>query len=160
RHIHIRRTLRLTPLATETEIHHFIDLFVVIPVHLITPRKELPQDIGPRPRRILLIARGHKGRAHRSARQMRLAAVPAAIALLRMLQDILVLEPEQGGEGGRLLPRLIPQLLVHRRRLHDLAGIEDILRVPAALYLPEQLVILRPYHPGNELPPQPAIPVL
>ena len=77
-----------------------------------------------------------------------------------MLQDVLPVEPEKGREGGYLLPRLIAQLLIHRRGIDYFPRIEDMLRVPAPLDSFEKVIVPLPDHLGDEFPPEPPVTML
>ena len=89
-----------------------------------------------------------------------LAAVAGPVALFGVLEDILAVEPEDCRERRGLLARLVPEHGIHRRGIDDLAGVENILRVPGSFNLPHELVILFADHLRDELAAKPTVAVL
>ena len=132
-HIDIGRAFRFAAFAAEAKVHHLIDLPMVIPVGLRGVGQEFPQDISPRAGGVLLVAGGHEGGTHGAAGKLGFAAVAGTVALFRMLQDILAMEPEDRRKSRGLLTRFIAQHGIHRGGVHDLFRVEDIFRVPGML---------------------------
>ncbi len=129
-HVYVGRAFTLAALAGEAEIEDVVDLVVVELVFLVAIGEELAEDVSPGAGGVFFVAGGHVAGAHGTAAEVRLAAVARAIALLRMLQDGLFREMEDGLDIGRFLPGFVAQHAIHGRRVHDLVGIEDVLRVP------------------------------
>ena len=69
------------------------------------------------------------------------------------------MEPEEGGERRGLLAWLVSQHGVHGRGIDDLAGVENIFRVPALFDLAHEQVILLADHLRDELAAKPAVAV-
>ena len=90
---------------------------------------------------------------------MRFPAIARAIALLCVLQDILVLESENRFKCRGLLSCIITQETVHWRCIHDLSGIENMLRIPGLFELTNEFVILVTDHLPDEFASQSAITV-
>src|SRR5579872_1803008 len=88
---------------------------------------------------------------------MGLATIAGTIALFRMLQDILFGKTEDGFECRRLTARFIAQHRVHRRRVHDLARVEDAFGIPTGFDLPEKPIVLFTYHLPDKFAAQPSV---
>ena len=69
-------------------------------------------------------------------------------------------ESEHGLVRGRRLARQDPERCVHRRRVDDLAGVEDALRIEGPLHADEQVVTGVAHHRADELTAKPAVAVL
>src|SRR5260221_2791396 len=88
--------------------------------------KDLAQDICAGACRMSFVARSHVAWTHCAAHEMGLAAVARSVALLCGAQDT----PSFGESQDRFklphsLVRFVAQAYVHRRRVGDLARIED-----------------------------------
>ena len=114
---------------------------MVIPVGLRGVGQEFPEDISPCAGGVLLVAGSHEGGTHGAAGKLGFAAVAGTVALFRMLQDILAMEPEDRRKSRGLLTRFVPQHGVHGRCVHDLSRVEDIFRVPGMLDLLHEPVV-------------------
>ena len=159
-HVHVRGTLRLAGLARQAEVHD-------VRQGRIAPRigpaagERLAEDVGPGPRRVLLVPGRHVAGAHRAPHEVRPAALADAGALLGGAEHALGGRKVEhrlrlgGGHAGQN-----PQRRVHRRRGHDLARIEDALRVEDLLHPLEEPIALGPDHRADELAAQPAVAVL
>ena len=135
-HVHVGWTLALAGLAGKAEIHDVGDLGLRPGVGRLAGRGErLPQHVGSCPRGVLFVPRRHVAGAHRAPHRGRLAALPHARALL--------CGAEHAAGVGKAKHRVVvrlglagqdPQGGVHRRRVDDLAGIEDPLRIEQPLH--------------------------
>src|SRR5687767_11345131 len=110
-------------------------------IHFVRVGKKLSQHISPRPGGILFISGSHERWTHGAAGQLRLPAIAGSIALLRMLENILVLKTEDRFKSRSLLARRIAQHRIHRRRVYNFIRVENSPGVPGMLYFPQQLVI-------------------
>src|ERR1700736_2214462 len=105
--------------------------------------KDLAQDICARARRIPLVAGGHVAGTHCAAHEMGLAAVAGSVALLCGAQDTPSFRKSQHGlKLPYCLVWFIAQACVHRRRVRDLARIEDTGGIPCALDHAEESIVL------------------
>ena len=104
-----------------------------------------PQRVRPRPRRVALVPRRAVARAHRPA--LRLAAHARPRCTSRRSGRTRPASSSRTPSAGRAATRPggDAQVLLHRRGVDDLAGVEHVLRVEAALHLPERLV----HRPGR-----------
>ncbi len=121
----------------------------------------LAQNIGTGARSILLIAGGHIAGAHRTARKVRAAAFACSVALFGQAQNPQILLEAQGSFYGYfLLPGLIAQVAIHRGRIYNFVGIEDIVGVEGIFDAAQQLVVFRANHKWDKLRPEPPVAVL
>ena len=156
------RALALARLAGEAEIHDLFDFRAVEGVPRVGRMiQDVPQDVGTRTRGVLLLARGHVARAHRAPGQMRLAAVAGPVAFLgcpHHAADIAEIEHRRVIRSR--LARLVPEVGVHRRRVHDLAGVENVLRVERRLHRLHHRVALLADHQRDKLAAKAPVAVL
>ena len=153
RYVHVRRALVFAAFARQTQVIYVLYFLMVEAVFLRRVRQHFAQNIGPRPRGVLFVAGSHVAGAHRSARCFGFSAVAGAVALLGVLEHVLVFIPEISLEFRRLLTRFVAQKRVHRGRVHNLAGVEDAVRVPGVLHLAHQFVVVLSHHLRNKLTP-------
>ena len=91
---------------------------------------------------MLFLTRDHKAGAHRAGRF--LAADPCAVAHLDgSVKALLIREVQRRLQGNDLVGLAVAQAFGHRRRIDDVAGIEDVVGIKAALDLLIQPVQFR-----------------
>ena len=137
RHVHRRRAFGLAGFATHAEFHRCVharagEFFVRKPAG-----ERGAQQVGATAGAVLLLARGHEAGAHGAAAQ--LAADRGAVAHLHFGRKA-VGEVEFRGQRNRLVAGAAAQLRVLRRRVDDVAGVEEVLRVERRLDLLEEPV--------------------
>ena len=105
---------------------------------------------------MLLVPRGHKRRTHRP---VQLAAGPHSVAHLHRPGIAAVGRKVQGRrQVGGPVGNPVAQVFGHRRRVNNLAGVHNPLRIPGALQLPEGVInpvaehLARPHAPHNPVP--------
>ena len=99
-------------------------------------------------------------RAHGAAHAMGFQALAGARAFLGGAQDATGgTEIEKGGILRRGVARAVAQRGVHRRRVDDLAGIENVLRVESLLDAAHQRVALVAHHEADEFAAQATVAV-
>ncbi len=92
---------------------------------------------------------------------MRLAAVAGSIALLCGAQDTPSLRESQDGlELSHRLAWFVAQVRVHRRRVGDLARVENPGRIPCLFYLAKQSIVLVADHQRQKLATESPVAVL
>ena len=77
-----------------------------------------------------------------------------------MLENILLVKPENRFEFGCKLSRLIPQHGVHGRGIDNLVGVENMVWIPGIFHLLQQPIVLLAYHLLDELSTQSPITML
>ena len=136
-HVHVGRALRLAALALEAEVHHLVE-----PLAREVGRRHLagqhrPQRVGAPARGVLLVPRGHVGRAH-GALEL-LAADPDAVAHLdRGREAALRREVEQRLRLPRLVLGAVAEVLGDAGAAHDVARVHQPARIEGGLRLPER----------------------
>src|ERR1022692_772023 len=170
-HIDAGRALAPAPLARYAKIErvaHRVAGKILLPE---LARKRKTQRVGPSSRRVLLVARDAKARAHRSG--VELAAMSVVVAHLdrvdetmrrvcprawltsmacqRVAPDIPRRPIQRGFESRALIPRTEAKQrrIVHPRRRDDLAGIHAVARIEQRLDLSECGVEPRPELPRH-----------
>ena len=128
-HIHAGRALGFTGLTGQAEVHDFLDLVTIEGVlGIVRIGQDLAQDVGTGAGGVFFFTGRHVARAHGASGQRPLAAVAGAIAFLGSTDDTQgVAEIKDGFILRGPLLRAVAQRGIHRRRVHDLAGIEDVL---------------------------------
>src|SRR4029079_7420831 len=132
RDVDANRTLRFAGAALEAEVEHVVDAFVAEPGFVEAAGERQAECVGAAARRVFLLARRHVGRAHRSVE--RLAANAEAAAHLDGPTHAAVLTVvEPGRRIGGVIRRTVAKVGRERRRVDDLAGIEDAVLIEGAL---------------------------
>ena len=92
---------------------------------------------------------------------MGLAAIAGSIALLCGAQDTPSLRESQDSlELSHRLVWFVAQVRVHRRRVGDLARVENSGRVPRSFYLAEEGIVLIADHQRQKLAAEPPVAML
>src|SRR5688572_22249125 len=100
-------------------------------IRLVGTRDHLAKYVGPRPRRFLFTSCGHVAGAHGTSTDLRLATIARAITLLSRSQYSMRFRKIQ--DRIKLFSDLIlfePKVGIHRWRLHNFTGIENIIGIP------------------------------
>ena len=152
RDIHARRALAFAGFAGKAEIHNLLDFIAVERLCRIRGMvQNMPEDVGAGACRMFFLPRGHVARAHRPAGHVRLPAVARAVAFFRSTHDTLRLAEIKNRfifRGGHA--RRVAQAGIHRRRVHDLAGIKKIFRIKRGFDRLHQVITFLPDHERNE----------
>src|SRR5499433_2331898 len=158
-HVHVGRTLRLAALALETQIHHFIEALAREVRGGDLAREHGAQRVGPPPRGVLLVARGHVRGAH-GAFELLPAHAHAVAHLHRRREAALRGKVQQGLGLPRRVLGAVAEVLGDRRARHDVARIHASLGVEGGLELAESLEDLGAEHALEEGAPGAPIAVL
>src|SRR5581483_11672453 len=119
-----------------------------------------PQAVGPPARDVLLLQRRLVARAHH---RLELPALPVVVAHLRRGEEPAALGPvERGADGQRAVAGLVAEegAVIHLRRAHDLARIEQAPGIEDVLHLLEGADDALPEHHLVELGAAQAVAVL
>ena len=158
RHIDAGGALGLAGLALDAEVERLRDAIAGQVRGGQAAVERLPQQVRPAAGRVLLVAGDHEGGAHRA---VELAAGALPVALLQRPGEAAVgAEVEHGARPlvDRLRPQ--PQVVLEGRRVDDLAGVEQPLRVEGALEVAEGPDQRRAEQPLHEDAPHDAVAVL
>ena len=144
-HVDVHGAFGLAGAALEAQIEDLAHLAVAETCRPHLARHREAEDIGTAPRRVRLLARGHVGRAHRAVE--RLAADTKAAAHLDGAGHPAVRRVVEEGHGpGCHVTSAVAQVRGQRRRVHDLPGVEQALRVERLFHLTECPVEHRSEH--------------
>ncbi|GBD19559.1 hypothetical protein HRbin27_02066 [bacterium HR27] len=160
RHVDARWALALAGLAGKTQIEHLVGARIGEMAWLEDAASQrVPQGIGPCPRRIALVAGRHVGGAHRTAADF--PADASTVAHLDRAEKAAVLfEAEERLRFDRVVVRPVPQVLVERWTVDDLAGVEQVEWVESGFQFAHALVEGRAEQQRVEFSPGEAVPVL
>ena len=138
-HVDIGRALALAGLAFEAEVEDFVDVRVGESLKSELAGDRQAEQVGAAAGAVLLLAGRLERRAHRP-----LGLLPAGADARAQLggrqQAAVGREVERGRHRGRDIARPIAQVRRQRRRIDDLAGVQQVVRVERALQLAEGLV--------------------
>ena len=142
-HVDVGRALRLAAFALDAQVQRLVEAAAGEFGGREDAGEHRPQEAGAAAGGVLLFARDHVGRAHRPFRGLA-AGAHAAAQFHRRGEPAVPAPVEVGGHVGGPIARPIAQVLDHRRRVHDLAGVHQPLRVEGLLDRVERLVDHRP----------------
>ena len=158
-HVDAHRTFGLAGPAFQAEVERLVDTVVAEPRFAELSGHGKPEDVCPPAGRVRFFLRGHVGRTHGAAGGLPADAQSAA-HLDGAAHTTVVGEVEARHRDLGLVPRAEPQAGRHRRRVDDLTGVEDAVRVERAFDGSERLVELRPEHFFHERAAHEAVAVL
>ena len=136
-HVNAGRTLGLARLAANTQIHHLGQPFVIQTVQQAAIGQGRSQGVGPGTSRVAFITRGHERRTHRAHQTLATLADAAAHAG-QTGHAAVAREVEVGSDAACHYIRAGAEILIHRRGVDDLAGIEQPVRIESSLDLAER----------------------
>ena len=147
--VHADGTLGLAGPAFETQIEHLPHALVTEPRFADPPRHGQAQNVRASSRRVRLFPRRHVGRAHRPVQRLA-ARTEAAAHLDRARQAAMLGIVEERRRLHGAIRRPVAQAGGERRRIDDLAGVEDAVRIEGLLDVAERLVEGGAEHPFHE----------
>ncbi len=149
RDVHADGAFGLARAALETEIQHLFDAVVSEARFAKFASHRKAQGIGSTPRRVRLLTRRHVGRAHRPVHG--LAAHAEATAHFHGAGHAAVLRViEKRDRLRRAIAGAVPQIGRQRRRIDNLAGVENAVWIERLFDLPECRVEGRAEHLFHE----------
>ena len=159
RHVDAERALALARLAFQAEVEDVVQTLVAERRARIGLRQRVHQRVGAAARAVLLLARGHVRRAH-DARRPLAADADVHAAVGRAAHPAGRRERQSRRQRWRRRQCEVTDVVGHRRRVDDLAGVEQRVRVEEALDLAHRLVQLVAEDGAVELAARQAVAVL
>ena len=123
---------RLAGAALEAQIEHRANALVAEPGLVDAAGHDQAQDVGAPARRVRFLARRHVRRAHGPVERLA-ACTQAAAHLDGARQPAVLLEVEEGHRLLRSIRGAVAQIGRQRRRVDDLPGVEDAVRIERPL---------------------------
>ena len=132
RHVDADGTLRLAGAALEAQIEHLANALVAEPGLADPAGHRQAQHVRPPARRVRFLARRHVRRAHRPVERLA-AGAEAAAHLDGARQPAVLRVVEERDRLRRAIRGAVAQIGRQRRRVDDLPGVEDAVRIERPL---------------------------
>src|SRR5690606_1722315 len=142
-HVDIARAFRLACLTREAKVEHFVQPLACESASVELSRHRHSQRIGPASCRVLFVARCAITWTHGSTQRLSAFTHPGT-HMDELAEAALLTIQVLGLYLAVAIMHPVSQVVIHGRRIDDLAGVHDVSGIEQSFYLAQRVVQLRP----------------